>query len=68
MSEVKKCSKCGSTMLLKFFGKTHKGTSFKTCERCRNRGNNYKKIKKPLTMVEIYDPDNPDEPLAIIYE
>jgi hypothetical protein len=35
MTETKKCSRCGSTVELKYFELNRKGEPFKTCDRCR---------------------------------
>ncbi len=36
-NEVKKCTRCNSTVLLQYFDTNRKGELFKTCNNCRNR-------------------------------
>ena len=40
--ELKRCSKCGCTILLERFSINQKGEYYKTCDRCRERGKKYK--------------------------
>ena len=35
-NELKQCSRCNSTILLKYFEVNRKGDLFKTCNNCRN--------------------------------
>ena len=35
--ELKRCSRCGSSMLLKYVERNRKGELFKTCNRCRKK-------------------------------
>jgi hypothetical protein len=49
MTETKKCTRCGSTVELKYFELNRKGEPFKTCDRCRN----YK--SKPVNFMNCDD-------------
>ena len=72
MSELKKCSRCHSVQLIKYFGETRKGKPFKTCETCRGKSKVCKNKKDEETheeilrllktikqekRIEIFDPD-----------
>ena len=41
-NELKQCSRCNSTILLKYFEVNRKGELFKTCNNCRNNDKKYK--------------------------
>ena len=44
--ELKRCSKCGCTILLKFYSINRKGEYYKTCDRCRERRKKYREENK----------------------
>ena len=51
MAELRKCSRCTSTMEIKYFAINRKGDHYKCCDRCRGYtqkyvSNNEEKVKK----------------------
>ena len=45
-NELKQCSRCHSTILLKYFEVNRKGELFKTCNNCRNNKKQYYETSK----------------------
>ena len=39
MTELRKCSRCTSTIEIKYFSVNRKGEYFKTCDTCRKKRN-----------------------------
>jgi hypothetical protein len=50
-SGLKRCSKCGCTILLKYFSENRKGELFKTCDKCREKGRKYDVKKKDARKI-----------------
>ena len=45
-SNLKKCSRCCSTIMLEFYEKNRKGEYFKTCNNCRHKEKEYREENK----------------------
>jgi hypothetical protein len=50
MNQLKKCSRCRSEILIKFFSMNRKGAYFKTCDNCRSIRTTKRKIANNIIL------------------